>query len=72
VAGWRAQEKDLLEQAPQRIDQASIILTIFLLWFCLSQFGLLLHGLSLQRGADPFYALRKKRVSVVEENEEMV
>lgn len=72
VAGWRAQDKDVLQKAPGWIDQASIILTIFLLWFGLSQFGLLLHGLSLQRGADPFYVLRKKRFSVVEENEEVI
>jgi chromosome segregation ATPase len=61
VAGWRAQDKDLLEKAPKWIDQASVILTIFLLWFGLSQFGLLLHGLSLQRGENPLYVLRKKQ-----------
>jgi len=72
VDGWRAQAKVLIERTPGWIDQASIILTIFLLWFGLSQFGLLLHGLSLQRGADPFYVLRAKRVSVVEENEEVI
>jgi chromosome segregation ATPase len=72
VEGWRAQDKALIEKTPGWIDQASIVLTIFLLWFSLSQFSLLLHGLSLQRGADPFYVLREKRVSVVEENEEVI
>jgi multidrug efflux pump subunit AcrA (membrane-fusion protein) len=72
VAGWRAQEKDLLEKTPQWINQAAIILTIFLVWFGLSQFGLLLHGLSLRRGEDPFYVLKRKRVSLVEENEEII
>jgi chromosome segregation ATPase len=72
VAGWRDQDKGLLEKVPHWIDQASIILTIFLLWFGLSQFGLFLHGLSIQRGADPFYVLRKERISVVEENEEVI
>ena len=72
VDGWRAQAKVLIERTPGWIDQASIILTIFLLWFGLSQFGLLLHELSLQHGADPFYVLRAKRVSVVEENEEVI
>jgi len=72
VEGWRAQDKALIEKTPGWIDQASIVLTIFLLWFGLSQFSLLLHGLSLQRGADPFYVLREKRVSVVEENEEVI
>ncbi|HEX9387878.1 MAG TPA: hypothetical protein VF918_16260 [Anaerolineales bacterium] len=72
VAGWRDQDKDLLDKAPRWIDQASIILTIFLLWFGLSQFGLLLHGLSLQRGEDPLYVLRRNRISLVEENEEII
>jgi F0F1-type ATP synthase membrane subunit b/b' len=72
VASWRDQDKDLLEKVPGWINQASIILTVFLLWFGLSQFGLLLHGLSIQGGADPFDVLRKKRVIVVEEIEEIV
>jgi F0F1-type ATP synthase membrane subunit b/b' len=72
VAGWRAQDKDLLEKAPGWINQASIILTVFLLWFGLSQFGLLLHGLSIQRGADPLDVLRKRQVIVVEEIEEII
>ena len=71
VAGWRTQDKDLLQKAPGWINQASIILTVFLLWFGLSQFGLLLHGLSIQRGEDPLDVLRKKRVIVVEEIEEI-
>ena len=72
VSGWRDQDKNLLEKTPIWINQASIVLTIFLLWFGISQFGLLLHGLSIQRGADPFYAVRNKRVSLVEENEEII
>ena len=72
VDGWRAQDKDLLEKTPGWIDQGSIVLTIFLLWFGFSQLGLLLHGLNLQRGVDPLYVLRKKRVLIVEENEEVI
>jgi len=72
VEGWRAQDKALLEKTPGWIDQASIILTIFLLWFGLSQFGLLLHGLNLRRGVDPLYVLREKHVSIVEDNEEVI
>ena len=72
VAGWRDQDKNLLEKAPGWISQASIILTVFLFWFGVSQFGLLLHGLSLQRGLDPFYVLRKRQPSLVEENEEII
>ena|SRR6266487_3716197 len=61
IAGWREQDKTLLEGAPKWIDQASIILTIFLVWFGLSQFGLLLHGLNIQAGGDPLMVLRKER-----------
>jgi hypothetical protein len=60
VARWREQNQGLIEGAPRWIDQASIGLTIFLTWFALSQFGLLLHGLNLQRGGDPFLVLRRK------------
>jgi multidrug efflux pump subunit AcrA (membrane-fusion protein) len=67
VAGWRVQDQYLLERTPGWIDQASIILTVFLLWFGLSQFGLLLHGLSWRRGENPFYVLSNKRVIAVEE-----
>ena len=66
VIDWRKQVADLIEKTPKWIDQASVILTIFLLWFGLSQFGLILHGLSIRRGHDPFYVLRRKPVSLVE------
>jgi DNA repair exonuclease SbcCD ATPase subunit len=58
---WREQGADILENAPKWIDQASIILTIFLVWFGISQFSLLLHGVAMQRGADPLLALRRER-----------
>jgi hypothetical protein len=57
---------DLIEKTPKWIDQASIILTIFLLWFGLSQFGLILHGLNIRRGHNPFNVLRRKPASLVE------
>ena len=74
VTEWRKQVTDLIEKTPKWIDQASIILTIFLLWFGLSQFGLLLHGLSMQRGDDPLSVLRRRQVSVIviEEGEEII
>ncbi len=59
VAGWRKQVATLIEGAPRWIDQASIALTIFLLWFGLSQFGLILHGLNIRRGGDPLLVLRR-------------
>jgi chromosome segregation ATPase len=58
VIRWREQGADLLANAPKWIDQASIILTVFLLWFGISQFSLLLHGLAMQRGANPLLAVR--------------
>lgn len=64
VTGWREQVKTLLDGSPKWIDQASIALTIFLLWFGLSQFGLILHGLHIQRGGDPLLVLRRTKVEV--------
>jgi chromosome segregation ATPase len=58
VSGWRAQVSDLVDALPGWIDRASISLTIFLLWFGLSQFGLLLHGRLILRGENPLDALR--------------
>jgi len=58
VTDWRKQVTDVVEALPVWIDRASISLTVFLLWFGLSQFGLLLHGLSIHRGNDPLAVLR--------------
>lgn len=60
LAGWRAQDQQLIAGAPRWIDEASVALTIFLLWFALSQFGLLLHGLSIRAGGDPLQVLKRK------------
>jgi len=67
LAVWRQQAADLEANAPRWIDQASIVLTIFLLWFGVSQFGILLHGLNMLRGADPLFAFRKTRIVVRED-----
>jgi chromosome segregation ATPase len=61
VDRWRQQETQVLENAPQWIDQASIILTVFLLWFGISQFGLLLHARAMQRGINPFKPWQRPR-----------
>jgi len=58
VAGWRTQLVDLIDAFPIWIDRASISLTLFLLWFGLSQFGLLLHGRLILRGQNPLDVLR--------------
>jgi chromosome segregation ATPase len=67
VTGWREQAADLIEDTPRWVDQASIGLTIFLLWFGISQFGLILHGLNLRRGGDPLRAMRRTEVVVRED-----
>jgi chromosome segregation ATPase len=67
VADWRQQATDLEENAPKWIDQSSIALTIFLVWFGISQFGILLHGLNLLRGADPLLGLKRTRIEVRED-----
>ena len=61
VTNWHAQMDDLIKQAPLWIDRASIGLTIFLLWFALSQFGLFLHGLNIGAGGNPIVVLRRDR-----------
>jgi len=69
VQGWREQDRQLLEAAPGWIDQASIILTVFLVWFGLSQFSLLLHGLGLWRGVDPVVSSWQRRRNPLLKNE---
>jgi hypothetical protein len=63
VTDAHKQVADLIENTPTWIDRASVGLTIFLLWFALSQFGLFLHGLNIQAGGDPLVVLRRERVS---------
>ncbi len=60
VTDWRGQIADILESTPRWIDNASLSLTLGLLWFGFSQFGLILHGLGMRRGIDPLDVLRTK------------
>jgi hypothetical protein len=62
VDGWHAQVESWIASLPGWIDRASLILTFFLFWFGLSQFGLLLHGLVLWRGGDPLVVLRREHL----------
>jgi predicted nucleic acid-binding Zn-ribbon protein len=64
MSGWRDQVANLKESTPHWIDQASIALTVFLIWFAISQFGLLLHGLNMRRGGDPFLVMKRTKVKV--------
>lgn len=59
ISTWRADLAAWIELFPIWVDRASILLTVFLLWFGFSQFGLILHGLGLRRGDDPLEALRE-------------
>jgi chromosome segregation ATPase len=61
VTIWRAQAADLAESAPRWIDQASIGLTLFLLWFGISQVGLILHGRTILRRSE--IVVREEEVS---------
>jgi hypothetical protein len=61
ISAWRAQMAMLIGALPGWVDGTSIGLTIFLLWFGFSQFGLLLHGLTMWRGADPLAVLRQSQ-----------
>jgi hypothetical protein len=71
VFGWRVQVGSLLGSLPGWINSASILLTIFLLWFGLSQVGLFLHGLTLWRGGDPLAALRETWRKICSRNERL-
>ena len=61
VTAWHAQVEMLIESLPGWIDQASIILTVFMTWFAFSQVGLGLHGLAIWKGDTPLGALRAKK-----------
>ena len=58
VRDWRTQIADLMDSLPTWIDRTSIGLTVFLLWFGLSQFGLFLHGRMVLHGENPLNMLR--------------
>jgi chromosome segregation ATPase len=60
IAIWQEQIAVWEQSLPGWIDNASISLTVFLLWFAFSQAGLFLIGLTAWKGGDPFAVLRKK------------
>ncbi len=57
ISGWRGDLTELREDFPIWINRAAIWLTVFLLWFAFSQAGLLMHGLSIWRGGNPWEVL---------------
>ena len=60
IGGWRSQITQVQAGLPSWIDQTCIALTIFLLWFAVSQFGLILIGLQGWQGGNPFAVLRPR------------
>lgn len=57
IGGWRAQLAGLINALPGWVNAVSIGLTIFLVWFCFSQFGNFLHGVNIWRGGNPLDVL---------------
>lgn len=66
LTGWLEQVRMLKESAPKWIDNASLSLTVVLLWFAFSQLGLILHGLSIWYGENPWDVLKKLKKNSVE------
>ncbi len=60
IGGWRTQIAEVQAGLPAWIDQACIGLTIFLLWFAMSQFGLILIGLQGWQGGNPLAVFRPR------------
>ncbi len=63
VSGWHAQVGSLIASTPRWINESAVGLTLFLLWFGISQFGLILHGLAMEQGGNPLAVLRRNRVN---------
>ncbi|MGB7873711.1 MAG: hypothetical protein WBL25_04955 [Anaerolineales bacterium] len=57
IRAWRKQIVTLKAKFPGWLQRTAIILTVILAWFALSQFGLILHGLAVYRGENPFGVL---------------
>jgi archaellum component FlaC len=61
VGAWRGQIATLRAKSPGWILRASIALTVFLLWFALSQLSLFLHGLAFYRRETSWVRLRRPK-----------
>lgn len=60
IGTWREQLTTLKANFPGWVQNTAIALTVFLLWFALSQFGLILHGLAVRRGENPLTVLQRE------------
>jgi chromosome segregation ATPase len=72
ITNWHEQVEEVIAMTPTWIDRTAVALTIFLLWFALSQFSLFLHGRSLWAGGDPLVVLRRPRNSLILQDDEIV
>jgi len=54
LTDWLAQVRNLKDSTPGWIDNASLSLSVILAWFAFSQLGLILHGLAIWRGENPW------------------
>lgn len=59
VKGYHQEVRGLIDSVPGWINEAAVGLTLFLVWFGISQFGLILHGLALRQGADILRPLKR-------------
>jgi hypothetical protein len=59
VVGWRAQIAMFNVGLPGLVDRACVVLTVVLLWFGLSQGGLILLGIAAYKGRNPFAVLQE-------------
>jgi len=66
LTSWLEQARMLKESAPKWIDKASLSLSIALFWSAFSQLGLILHGLSIWYGENPWEILKRLKKSSVE------
>lgn len=61
LTDWLRQIAAVKESTPRWIDNASLSLTVALLWLAFSQLGLILHGLAIWQGENPLAVLQKLR-----------
>ncbi len=70
ITGWQEQAAALIERLPGWTDWTAVILTVVLAWSAVSQFGLILHGLTAWRGGNPLEGLRRKSTAAAPEPDE--
>lgn len=62
INDWLVQVRILKDSTPGWIDNASLSLSLVLFWFAFSQLGLILHGLAIWRGENPWEVLKNLKI----------